>query len=169
MNNEPFGQSFNDFAKKTFLRCDLLIRAVGIKTFSAIIKDTPVGDPDLWKVNEGKPEKERKGPPGYVGGRLRGNWNCSLGWPNVSTIEHIPGDEYKADWPGTAEQTADVHAKCNSATRHSVLWLSNGLPYAGKIEYDSHSKQAPAGMVRRNVARIKQNLANELARIKATT
>lgn len=34
-----------------------------------------------------------------------------------------------------------------------TMWLLNGLPYGGPLEY-GHSKKAPSGMVRRNVARI---------------
>ena len=43
--------------------------------------------------------------------------------------------------------------------KDSVVYLTNNLPYAARIEYDgwSHTK-APEGMVRKNVIRITQNL-----------
>lgn len=148
MNEGNFGGDLEEFARKTLLRADLLIRAVGIKTFSAVIRDTPVGDPDLW---------QSPAPEGYVGGRLRANWNCSLGAADTSTTESTRH----------GEAIPKVHAAIAEADRKDVLWLSNSLPYAGRIEYDGHSRQAPAGMVRRNVIRIKANLANELRRLRS--
>jgi hypothetical protein len=139
---------FNEFARKTLLRSDKLIRAVGIKTFNPIIKDSPVGDPDLWKGNA---------PEGYVGGRLRANWRCSLGMPNTATDEST--DQNRG--------IVEVNDVCLKANRKDVLWLSNSLPYVHRIEYDGHSKQAPAGMVRKNVTRIKRIISKELRNLKS--
>ena len=36
----------------------------------------------------------------------------------------------------------------------NVVYLTNNLPYAQRLEYEGWSKQAPAGMVRVNMARI---------------
>lgn len=146
---------FNEFAKKTLQRADRLIRAVGIKTFSAVIRDTPVGDPDLWKVNEGKTKP--KPPAGYVGGRLRANWRCSLGMPDTSTDESTDRNR----------GLVAVNDVCQTADRKKTLWLSNSLPYAYRIEYEGWSRQAPEGMVRRNVTRIKRIISAELRNIKS--
>lgn len=142
------GTTFNAFTKKTLGRADALIRAVGIATFSAIIRDTPVGNPSFWRSG--------RAPKGYVGGRLRTNWRCSLAAPDTSTTT-------ATDYANTIPNAESV---CQSADRNKVLWLSNGLPYAGVIEYDGHSKQAPAGMVRRNVARIQDLISRELTKLK---
>lgn len=150
---------FDEFARKTAERADKLIRAVGIKTFSAIIKDTPVGNPDLWKSQEGKALKDRKGPEGYVGGRLRANWNCTLGMADTGTDEST---EHSRSIPLVANT-------CKEADRTKVLWLANSLPYAARIEYDGHSSQAPEGMVRRNVARIKKIISTELRSLKGSS
>jgi hypothetical protein len=149
--------TFKQFKDKFDDRADKLIRAVGIKTFSAIIRDTPVGNPDLWKSTKKDDKGRGKGPAGYVGGRLRANWNCSLGMPDTSTDEST---EQSRAIPGVVKT-------CETANRHSVLWLSNSLPYAHRIEYDGHSRQAPAGMVRRNVTRIRNLLAAELRKLKS--
>ncbi len=153
--------NFNQFADKTLRRADLLIRAVGIKTFSAVIRDTPVGDPDLW-VSLWKDSKGRAidPPEGYVGGRLRGNWRCSLSAPDTSTSgEH--------DFPSGGAVLADMQKTCADATRKDSLWLSNSLPYAWRIEYEGHSSQAPEGMVRRNVTRIQKIVSAELRKLKS--
>jgi hypothetical protein len=145
---------FNEFARKTLERADRLIRAVGIKTFSAVIQNTPVGNPDLWKVNEGK--RRPKPPAGYVGGRLRGNWRCSLGMPDTSSDDST--DKNRG--------LLAVNTVCPTADRSKTLWLSNSLPYAYRIEYEAHSRQAPAGMVRRNVTRIQRIISSELRNLK---
>lgn len=148
---------FNEFARKTLDRADKLIRAVGIKTFSAVIRDTPVGDPDLWKAGKADSEGRKKGPKGYVGGRLRANWNCSLGMADATTTESTA---HGAAIPAMIK-------KCTEADRKDELWLSNSLPYAHRIEYDGHSRQAPQGMVRRNVTRIKRIISGELRKLKS--
>lgn len=145
-----FGSDFTDFARKTLLRADLLKRAVAIKLFSSVIRDTPVGDPDLWK---------HKAPPGYVGGRLRANWNCTVGTPDTSTTEST---QHSAAIPKVIEV-------CQASDRKDINWLSNSLPYAARIEYEGWSRQAPSGMVRRNVTRIKRLIKQELQRVKAQT
>jgi hypothetical protein len=142
------GESFADFVRKTLERADVLKRAVAIKLFSSVIRDSPVGDPDLWKS---------KPPAGYVGGRFRANWNCTVGTADTSTSE-------------STNQAAAIPAMIQvvqPTTRHDINWLSNSLPYAARLEYEGWSRQAPAGMVRRNTARIKRLISQELARTKA--
>lgn len=151
---------FNEFARKTLERADKLIRVVGIKTFSAVIRDSPVGDPDLWK----------QAPPkgsGYVGGRLRGNWRCSLGSADLTTFEDDGGKKYVKNFPGLGEVLGEVNATSQQADRNKVLWLSNSLPYVYRIEYEGWSSQAPAGMVRRNVTRIKRIISTELRNLRS--
>lgn len=162
--------NFTEFANKTLQRADIMIRAVGIKTFSAVIRDTPVGDPDLWKGSA---------PAGYVGGRLRGNWRCSLAMPDTTTFTAPKGDGKKGEkkggkqarvqyknFPDVGTVISSVNNVCQSATRKNVLWLANSLPYAYRVEYEGWSRQAPEGMVRRNVARIKKIISGELRKVK---
>jgi hypothetical protein len=44
-------------------------------------------------------------------------------------------------------------------------YIANNLPYIEELEYGS-SKQAPAGMVRVNFARVQKNLADAIAKNK---
>ena len=149
--NEPgqFGPDLAEFARKTLLRADLLKRGIGIKLFSAVIKDSPVGNPDLWK--------RKKAPPGYVGGRFRANWNCSLGRADTTTTE------------STAKQLAipRMQEVVLTGDRNTVDFLANSLPYARRLEY-GWSKQAPNGMVRRNVIRFRRLISSELKRLQAS-
>lgn len=168
MNGEPghFGADFAEFARKTLQRADLLKRAVAIKLFTGVIRDTPVGDPKYWKGNA---------PKGYVGGRLRGNWNCSVGFADTSTVEapdvsHEKGKRaarktYK-NFPDLGQTLGKMQATVETGNRNTVDFLANSLPYAARIEYEGYSRQARAGMVRRNAARIKQLISRELGNLK---
>lgn len=158
---------FKGFADKTLLRADKLIRAVGIKLFSAVIMDSPVGDPSLWKGAKGI---KAKPPKGYVGGRLRGNWRCSLSKADTTAIVAPKGKsaEYK-NFPDVGKVVQSVHDVCQSATRNNVIWLANSLPYVARIEYEGHSSQAPEGMVRRNCQRIHGIIVSELRRMKGSS
>lgn len=143
-NGGAFGPDLAEFVRKTLERADVLKRAVAIKLFSAVIRDSPVGDPDLWKS---------KPPAGYVGGRFRANWNCTVGEADTSTTEST---NHQGAIPA-------MQVVVLASDRTQVNWLSNSLPYAARLEYESWSRQAPAGMVRRNAARIKKLISQEMA------
>ena len=76
-------------------------------------------------------------------GRLQGNWQASEGAPIVREIE-------RTHESGPLAEIQQVIRK------PALYYLTNNLPYAARIEFDgwSHTK-APAGMVRKNVARIR--------------
>lgn len=129
---------------------DKVIRSSLIDLSTAIIKDTPVGDPDLW---------QSKPPRGYVGGTLRGAWNASTGSPNLSI------NTRRKSKTGTAvigRMRKGVKA-FNPMTE--TLYFVNPMPYAARIEYQGWSTQAPEGMVRSNVLKLRnfvQRRINEL-------
>ena len=87
-------------------------------------------------------------------GRARGNWQTTVGAPAVGTLDTHD--------PSGAGSVADVTA--NSGGSGVVTWLTNNLPYIGKLEFGGYrdgpktiggfSTQAPQGMVRVNLARI---------------
>lgn len=72
-------------------------------------------------------------------GRFKANWNVSKTTPNFSFT--------------AATNTARGEAEAQKALNFSaggVVYLSNGLPYARRLEY-GYSGQAPSGMVRLSV------------------
>lgn len=69
-------------------------------------------------------------------GRFRANWNVSYGAPLETTTS------------STDKGRADIEtAKALTLPIGGVQYLSNGLPYANRLEF-GYSKQAPSGMVR---------------------
>lgn len=85
---------------------------------------------------------------GYVGGRFRGNWNVSIGAPDLTTTENID--------PQGGRTIARGSASLAGYAPGSTIYITNALPYGPRLEFESWSKQAPAGMVRITVAELQQ-------------
>jgi len=130
-----FAAQVAQFSAKAIGATDKTIRNITRELFNSVILMSPVGDPDGWK---------NPAPAGYVGGRFRGNWQTTQGAPADGTLDRI-------DASGSAAM-ADVATKAGGLGSHT--FLANNLPYAQRLEYESWSKQAPAGMVRVTFARI---------------
>lgn len=128
-----FAADLTRFTKKTRDGLDRVRRLVIIKLYSAVILDTPV-----------------------LTGRLRGNWQVSIGSP-VTTITG------RTDMTG-AEVIREVEKAAQQSSMMDVVILRNNLPYAFRIEYEGWSAvKAPQGMVRRNVTRFRR-LLNDAVR-----
>ena len=124
------------------------LRGAATELFSEIVRRTPVGNPTLWKG---------EAPAGYVGGRLRGNWQASLRRPESSILDNTDKSGANTITKGTQ--------KINSfKIRDQSIWFTNNLPYADRIE-QGWSKQRPAGMVRTTVKMFKPILA-KIARMR---
>lgn len=79
-------------------------------------------------------------------GRARSNWIVSTGKPTRITVE-------KVDDAGAVIE--DAQAEVEQSSGDVVVYLNNNLPYIVRLE-NGWSKQAPEGMVRKNVARIQR-------------
>ena len=126
-----FAADIQRFAVKSEQQVDKTVRAITFALFREVIQRTPVDT-----------------------GRLKGNWQASVGSPVTGTVTTTD-----KDGSSTVASMAAAIGGWGSKT-----YLSNGLPYAHRIEYDgwSHTK-APAGMVRVSFARI-QNIVAKAAR-----
>jgi hypothetical protein len=122
------------FRKDAVQKVDQQVRAITLGLFRDVILASPVGNPTLWK---------HKAPKGYVGGRFRANWNTSIGSPALDTTTIV--DPSGAFAIGNAAK--------NLGGAGTVTYMSNGLPYGPRLEYQGWSNQSPAGFVRVNVAR----------------
>jgi hypothetical protein len=102
----------------------------------SIVMGTPVGDPTYWKFPP---------PPGYVGGRARGNWQPSVGEPITTEIDRIDasGNTVLADIERVVPKKAG-----------SVVWLSNNVDYIQRLEEGYSPQSPPNAMVRLNFQRI---------------
>lgn len=168
-------QSFRDTAEK---RATLAVRKIGLEILTRVVQRSPVGNPELWAANQvaasynhevnvrnaelradpanltkagrlrpGKKVKDGmtiKAPPGYVGGRFRGNWTVTVGSPSTGTLDRID--------PSGNEAIAAARAALQSLIVGTPIFIGNNLPYGPRLEYESWSKQAPAGFVRITIA-----------------
>lgn len=85
-------------------------------------------------------------------GRARGNWQTSVGQPQGGTLERTGMEAALTEVQATVPEGAG-----------QVVYLSNNLPYIERLE-NGWSQQAPIGMVRINVDRVRQMLATLAAR-----
>lgn len=82
-------------------------------------------------------------------GRFRGNWNVS-----IDTADRSISDT--TDKGGSAT-IAKGSAVINAVPPYRVIWLSNNLPYARRLE-TGWSKQAPAGVLALTLAELESQL-----------
>ena len=76
-------------------------------------------------------------------GRARGNWQASIG---RGATGEVSVDSVRS---GEAKAIAEVNQKASVAVG-DLYYLTNNLPYIERLEY-GWSKQAPGGMVRKNM------------------
>lgn len=143
-----FEEDINNFTKDAIAKHFVKFRRnVALSLFRAVVKASPVGNPDLWRSSA---------PEGYAGGRFRANWMCSLNGLDKTTTTST----------NQAGALSLISNKTSASKPHDTICLSNSLPYAIKLEYEGHSSQTPNGMVRLNVARFKTIIAEEVAKLR---
>lgn len=135
-----FALNLAKFAAKAPDRAKQVVGKVAIDLLKEIVMTTPVGNPSLWKG---------PAPAGYVGGRLRGNWNTGVG--SINTTERAAS---KAGTAPIARGVATIAARQPEAD----IYLTNSLPYAIRVE-NGYSTQAPAGMLRVAVIQFENFIA----------
>lgn len=83
-------------------------------------------------------------------GRFRGNWQASVNTPLKN--------EKQARDPSGAGAISNAGSVLQSLDAGETFYLTNNVPYAQRLEF-GYSKQAPAGMLRINVERVRAALA----------
>ena len=129
---DTFALNLKKFADKAGENARQVVRQVSIDLLTRIVL--------------GKP------PAGYVGGRARANWAVSIGTSNHAVTDRID----KSGQPTIDRGSATIL----SATSDAPIYIMNSLPYIRPLEYEGHSKQAPAGMVRVSVTEFQTFVDN---------
>ena len=127
------------FIEKAKGNADQVVKKVGIDMLAKIVDRSPVGNPSLW---------QNPPPPGYVGGRFRGNWQVTFNVPATAELERI-------DANGSSTKAAGAAVIAAYQSGINSIWLTNSVSYAQVLEY-GHSSQAPAGVVRVTIAEFQQ-------------
>ena len=126
-----FTLNISRFVETTKGDLNKAVRTTVFFLYGELSEGSPVGDPLLW-------ENPSAAPPGYTGGRFKGNWQLGVGVVTTGTLNAIDKDgslSKERILSGIPEQ---AYGK--------IYYITNNLPYAQRLE-DGHSKQAPFGMV----------------------
>lgn len=121
-----YGDDVRRFKEELEKEAERKYRASLLEVMSAVIMDTPV-----------------------LEGRLRGDWEAFIGAGYTGTGED------RLDPTGSIALNAITQVIRNVKIEDEVTFV-NRMPYAWDIEYNGLSQKAPAGMLRKNLARWPQ-------------
>lgn len=181
-DNAAFTAVITAFVDKAKANQEEVVRKAGIKILDQLVMMSPVGNPELWEINQtavsynravydhneaqranpdnltktGRLKKKARlvdgmditAPPGYTGGRFRGNWQVSFDVPTT-------------DETGRIDKTGDLTKATGNYTLSlfkvgmKSIYFCNNVPYAYPLEM-GHSTQAPGGMVRITAAEFQR-------------
>ena len=128
-----FADRVEAWAKKSIANTTFARKKIALEVFSRVVMRSPVGNVRLWKV----PRK------GYVGGRFRANWQCTIGAPATGTVDSTDQNRAIRSISGALSKLAE--------DKDEQTNLTNNLAYSEVLE-KGRSTQAPVGMVAVTVA-----------------
>ncbi|MCR6470463.1 hypothetical protein NUX24_20060 [Enterobacter sp. HG048] len=181
-DNNAFTAAITAFVDKAKANQEAVVRAVGIRILNQLVMMSPVGNPELWGINQtaasynqavydhneaqksdpanltktGRLKKKArlvdgmdiKAPPGYTGGRFRGNWQVSFDAPTTDETGRV-------DKTGNLTKAAGNYTLSLFKVGMKAIYFCNNVPYAYRLEM-GHSTQAPGGMVRITAAEFQR-------------
>ncbi|AVH15655.1 hypothetical protein CWR52_23130 [Enterobacter sp. SGAir0187] len=181
-DNKAFTAAITAFVDKAKANQEAVVRAVGIRILNQLVIMSPVGNPELWGINQtaasynqavydhneaqksnpnnltktGRLKKKArlvdgmdiKAPPGYTGGRFRGNWQVSFDAPTTDETGRV-------DKTGNLTKAAGNYTLSLFKVGMKAIYFCNNVPYAYRLEM-GHSSQAPGGMVRITAAEFQR-------------
>lgn len=129
-----------------------------VKEHNSLLRQTPDNLTESGRLRKGlkvHDSMDVKAPPGYTGGRFRGNWQ-------VSFNQKSEGETGRIDKNGNATIAAGNVVIERFKVGMTAVYFCNNVPYAYPLEF-GHSQQAPGGMVRITAAEF-QRLFDESVR-----
>lgn len=118
-----FEADIRQFALRTQRKIDRCVKDSIIELGKQIVENSIVGDANYW---------QRPAPPGYVGGKFRGNWQHA--------VDTMPAQIFETTANASvARITSTVPAQAAG----KVHWLVNNVPYAIAIENGTASYRSP--------------------------
>lgn len=187
-----FAENLRRICESAGDKAELVVRKTALELQSGMVEMSPVGNPDLWKVNKqavymrethnlfvdainadaavtGAKRTRRLGKK-----KLKETYKLSAG-------EYYTGGRFKGNWQvglGTVNTKNDDEpdSSSNSSVGRAktvlegwkpgtTIFLTNSMPYAKSLEY-GHSKQAPGGVVRLTFQAYSQTLKQAVDSIK---
>lgn len=186
--NGSFSAQIRAFADRAKGAIDMTMRDIIINMGNSVITMSPVGNPDVWKVNKISREYNqavaehnenlRQNPQnfdkrGYLKRSLKLNDGMGIRAP-----QGYVGGRFRGNWmfsigspdtstvdqvgPGGSRSMARIVNGALEFNAGETAYITNSLPYAIPLEY-GHSTQAPSGMVRITLANF-QKIVEEAIR-----
>ncbi len=121
--------------EQMFDKMSKIVRGGAVGAFNAIIVSSPVDT-----------------------GRFRGNWQASINTPKLDTLfGSVPKGE-------KITQVTDTESNTNGFTLNDILYLTNNLPYAQRLE-NGWSQKRGSGWVAAIVSETKSKIQSKLDNI----
>lgn len=173
-SNQPFLAAIQLFVDGSKQEMDQVVRRTGIKILGRLVEISPVGQPDIWEVNQTASAYNtavrehnaalRENPANLTkAGRLKRGLRVNDSM-DIKKPEGYVGGRFKNNWyvgfdsqPTESNDTPDASGQGSNSRGLAVLevfrvghvssiYFTNNLPYAQALE-NGHSSQAPGGMV----------------------
>lgn len=180
--NAGFITDINAFVDRAKANQDAVVRAVGIKILNQLVMMSPVGNPELWEINQTATaynravydhnEAQRADPSNLTKtGRLKKKARLVDGM-DVKAPAGYTGGRFRGNWQvsfdaatteetGRIDKTGDLTKAAGNYTLSlfkvgmTAIYFCNNVPYAYPLEM-GHSTQAPGGMVRITAAEFQR-------------
>ncbi|HBM2806264.1 hypothetical protein M7982_04015 [Enterobacter hormaechei subsp. xiangfangensis] len=172
--NQPFLAAIQLFVDGSKQEIEEAVRRTGIKILGRLVDMSPVGQPEIWQVNQTASAYNtavrehnaalRNDPANLTkAGRLRRGLRVNDSM-DIKKPEGYVGGRFKNNWyvgldsqPTETNDTPDASGQGSNSRGLAVLevfrvgqvnsiYFTNNLPYAPALE-NGHSNQAPGGMV----------------------
>ncbi|WP_241178362.1 hypothetical protein [Enterobacter asburiae] len=172
--NQPFLAAIQLFVDGSKQEIEEAVRRTGIKILGRLVDVSPVGQPEIWQVNQTASAYNtavrehnaalRDEPANLTkAGRLRRGLRVNDSM-DIKKPEGYVGGRFKNNWyvgldsqPTETNDTPDASGQGSNTRGLAVLevfrvgqvnsiYFTNNLPYAQALE-NGHSNQAPGGMV----------------------
>ncbi|EML5901685.1 TPA: hypothetical protein MYP48_004312 [Citrobacter freundii] len=172
--NQPFLATIQLFVDSSKQEMDEVVRRTGIKILAQLVEMSPIGNPDLWQVNQTASAYNaavrehnaalRDDPANITkAGRLKRGLRVNDSM-DIKKPEGYVGGRFKNNWyvgfdsqPTQSNDTPDASGQGSNSRGLAVLevfrvgqissiYFTNNMPYAAALE-NGHSGQAPGGMV----------------------
>ena len=172
--NQPFLAAIQLFVDSSKQEMDEVVRRTGIKILGRLVEMSPIGNPDLWQVNQTASAYNdavrehnaalRDDPTNLTkSGRLKRGLRVNDSM-DIKKPEGYVGGRFKNNWyvgfdsqPTETNDTPDASGQGSNSRglamlevfrvgQVSSIYFTNNLPYAAALE-NGHSGQAPGGMV----------------------
>lgn len=172
--NSNFMASINAFIEKGKRNQELVVQKGAIKILNRLVTMSPVGNPEIWKVNQTAKEyndavfehnEELKKDSANLTktGRLKKRARV-VDSMELNTFDQYTGGRFRGNWqvgldvqPDGETGRIDPNGNITMAVGNymieqfkvgtKAIYFTNNVPYAYRLEF-GHSSQAPNGMIR---------------------